>query len=67
MMKNPQEIAINMLKQEAGNNPILNNALNMAQSGNLKGVEDICRNICQERGIDPNSYMQKAMQMMKNM
>lgn len=67
MMNNPQEIAMNMLSREAGNNPILKNALNMAKSGNVKGIEDICKNICRERGVDPNLYMQQAMQMIKNM
>ena len=34
------------------NNPILNNVMNMAQTGDTKGVETFARNICKQRGLD---------------
>ena len=33
-------------------NPILANAIQLAQNGDKEGVEKIARNICKERGID---------------
>lgn len=67
MMMNPQAMVINMLRQQAGNNPVLNNALHMAEQGNMKGIENLCRNICNERGIDPNNIMEQAMNQLGNM
>lgn len=49
---NPQAIVMNMLQQQAGNNPVMKNLLNSVQKGNTKEVEDIVRNIARERGID---------------
>ena len=34
------------------NNPILNNVINMAQNGDVSGVETFARNVCKQRGID---------------
>lgn len=50
---NPQ----NMLKQLMGNNqimsnPMAKNIMDMAQSGNISGIEQLGRNIAKERGID---------------
>lgn len=55
MMKrgNPQQNVINLLQQRANEgNPLFKNMLNLAQSGNTKGIEDIVRNMAQERGLD---------------
>lgn len=49
---NPQQLIINILQQQAGNNPILNNAMNLAQNGNVNGLEMIARNIAQQKGLD---------------
>lgn len=55
---NPQGM-INLLRQQTGNNPVLNNALNMAEKGDMKGVEQLARNLCKERNIDAdNAFMQ---------
>ena len=47
---NPQE----MLKRAINNNknPIVNNLVQMAQSGNNKGVEEFARNLFKENGRD---------------
>ena len=47
---NPQE----MLKKAINNNknPIVNNLVQMAQSGNNKGVEEFARNLFKENGRD---------------
>lgn len=51
---NPQQMIMNMMKQNAGNNPVLNNALNMAEKGDMKGIEQLARNLCNEKGINPD-------------
>lgn len=56
MMKggmNPQA----MMKQLMGNNQIMGspmgkNIMEMAQSGNISGIEELGRNIAKERGVD---------------
>lgn len=48
--KNPQEMAMQML---GGNsNPMINNLMKMAQSGDSKGVEEFARNVFKEQGKD---------------
>lgn len=39
----------------AGNNPILNNALEKAKNNQFDEVEKIARNLCQQRGINPDA------------
>lgn len=41
-----------IVKQIAGNNPILGNLINMAEKGDNEGVENFARNILKERGMD---------------
>ena len=55
MMKsgNPQQF----MQQIMGNsqimsNPIMKNTMQMAQSGDMKGVEQMARNLCKEKGLD---------------
>lgn len=55
MMKsgNPQQF----MQQIMGNsqimsNPIMKNTMQMAQNGDMKGVEQMARNLCKEKGID---------------
>ena len=48
---NPQQMVMNMLQNMGGNNPMVSNVLNMAQSGNTKQIEQFARNICKERGV----------------
>ena len=48
---NPQQMVMNMLQNIGGNNPMMANVLNMAQSGNTKQIEQFARNICKERGV----------------
>lgn len=48
---NPQQLLMNVLNQQ-GNNPILQNAMNMANSGNVSGLEMIAKNLASQRGIN---------------
>lgn len=50
--KNPQQLVLNILQQQGQNNPIINNAVNMAQQGNTSGLEMLARNLAAQRGLD---------------
>lgn len=47
--QNPQQLMMNILGQ---NNPILENAMKLAQNGNTSALEMIARNLAQQRGLD---------------
>lgn len=49
---NPQNIVLNMLQQQAGNNPIGQNLITMAKNNDGKGIEQVARNLCAQRGLD---------------
>ncbi len=49
--QNPQQLMMNILKQN-NNNPILENAMNLAQNGNTSALQMIARNLAQQRGLD---------------
>lgn len=50
--KNPQQLLMNILQQQGQNNPIINNAINMVQNGNVSGLEVLARNLAAQRGLD---------------
>ena len=50
--KNPQQLLMNILQQQGQNNPIINNVINMAQNGNVSGLEVLARNLAAQRGLD---------------
>ena len=47
--KNPQDLIISMIGNQ---NPMFNNLMNLAKSGNKTEIENIARNMCKERGMD---------------
>ena len=47
-MRNPQQL----LQQIVMSNPMARNAMQMAQKGDSKGIEQMARNLCKEKGID---------------
>ena len=50
---NPQQFLQHMMgNNQIMSNPIIKNALGMAQSGNVKGVEELARNLCKEKGLN---------------
>lgn len=50
--QNPQQLVMNILQQKSQNNPILNNAMNLAQNGNASGLQALARNLAAQRGLD---------------
>lgn len=49
---NPGQIISNVLSRSIGNNPAAKNVLDMAQKGDIKGIENFARNVTKSRGID---------------
>lgn len=52
-MRNPQQF----LQQIMGNsqmmqNPMIKNTVQMAQNGDTKGIEQLARNLCKEKGLN---------------
>ena len=48
--QNPQQLLMSIMQNN--NNPILQNAMGMAQQGNTSELEMLARNIAQQKGID---------------
>ncbi len=49
---NPKQIAMSMINQISGNNPMINNLINMANNGNNQGITTFARNLFKEKGLD---------------
>ena len=49
-IKNPKQTVINMARNS--NNPMLKNLIEMAEKGDMQGVENFARNIYKEQGKD---------------
>ena len=57
---NPQQF----IQQIIGNNqimgnPMAKNVIDMAQNGNMQGIEQMARNLCKEKGLDADQVMQQ--------
>lgn len=50
--QNPQQLIMNLLQQQGNNNPIIQNAVNLAQGGNISGLEMVARNLAAQKGLD---------------
>ena len=49
---NPEQLVLSMLQANAKNNPVMMNILQLAKQGNYKQIEQIARNLAQQRGVD---------------
>ena len=53
MMGSPKQFLQNMMNNsQIMQNPMAKNVLNMAQNGDMKGIEQLGRNVAKEKGID---------------
>lgn len=50
--QNPQQLIMNILQQQSQSNPILSNAMNLAQDGDASALETLARNLAAQRGLD---------------
>ena len=45
------------MKRQAGNNPVMNNAIQMMEKGDSAGVEQLARNLCKEKNLNPDDVL----------
>lgn len=58
--QNPQQMMVNTLKQQTGNNPVMNNALQMMEKGDGAGIEKLARNLCKERKVNADEMFKQV-------
>ena len=56
---NPQKVVMDMMREQAGNHPVMRNAMQMAEKGDSEGIEKLARNLCKEQGIDADEMVNK--------
>jgi len=62
-IKNPQQFLQSMMNNsQVMGNPMAKNAIDMMQNGDVKGVEQMARNLCKEKGVNPDEMMQQMKQ-----
>ena len=49
---NPQQSIMNAIRNQAGDNPVLNNALDMAEKRDVKGLEQLAINLGDTNGVN---------------
>ena len=62
MMKaGPQQFIQQMMgNNQIMSNPIMKNTMQMAQQGNIQGIEQMARNLCKEKGIEADEFFSKG-------
>ena len=64
---NPQAFVMNVLQQDAQKgNPIAVNLIQMINSGDSRGIEQVARNIAKEKGIDFAKELNRFKQMLRD-
>ena len=64
---NPQEIVMNILQQDAQRgNQVAGTLIQMINSGDSRGIEQVARNIAKEKGIDFDKEFNSFKQMFRN-
>ena len=58
--RNPQKMIIDALKKQTGNNPVLNNAIEMAENHDAKGLENLARNLCKTNGLNADDIVNQV-------
>ena len=55
---NPKIILSQMMSiSQFSNNPIMKNTFDMMNRGDSKGLEQLARNLCKEKGLNPEEIM----------
>ena len=54
---NPMGQMMNMMMAQFKNNPLFNQAQQMAQGKSPQEIQQICRNICKSKGLDIDQAM----------
>ena len=56
---NPQQAIMSAMRNQAGQNPVLNNALDMAEKQDAKGLEQLARNLCESNGVNADDMVKQ--------
>lgn len=56
---NPQQAIMNAMRNQAGQNPVLNNALDMVEKQDAKGLEQLARNLCESNGVNADDMVKQ--------
>ena len=57
---NPANILSQMMRSsQYANNPIMKNTFELFQRGDSRGLEELARNVCREKGINPDDIMRQ--------
>ena len=57
--RNPQQAIMNAMRNQVGQNPVLNNALDMAEKQDAKGLEQLARNLCESNGVNADDMVKQ--------
>nr|DAG30676.1 MAG TPA: hypothetical protein [Caudoviricetes sp.] len=60
MMKNgnPQQFLHQMMgNNQIMSNPLMKNTIEMAQKGDMQGIEQMARNLCKEKGLNADDVI----------
>ena len=57
--RNPHQAIMNAMRNQAGQNPVLNNALDMAEKQDAKGLEQLARNLCESNGVNADDMVKQ--------
>ncbi len=63
---NPQQLTMNILQSQLGNSPMGENLLKLAQGNQNQQLEQIARNIAQQKGVDFDKEFSAFMNLMKH-
>ena len=63
--KNPQEMAMSMIKNSNINDPMINQLFQLAQSGDINSMNKIAENFFKGQGLDFNNEFNNFMSMLK--
>ncbi|MCR5254613.1 MAG: hypothetical protein K6D96_01655 [Acetatifactor sp.] len=59
-MSNPNQFLQGLMSNnQIANNPMARNAIQMMQNKDEKGLEQMARNLCKERGVDVDKLVQQ--------
>ena len=55
-----QQMVMNMIRSRTGNNPVMQNALQMMEKGDNAGLEQLARNLYKENNLDIDKAIEQV-------
>lgn len=60
MPPNARQMVMNMIRSRTGNNPVMQNALQMMEKGDNAGLEQLARNLYKENNLDIDKAIEQV-------